>query len=104
MIRPRELVPAVDLHLTSSRDRDDWTIDALCAQIGDTELFYPEKGGSTKDAKAMCAQCPVRDACLRTALTEYTTATDHGIWGGTTPGQRRTLRRQRNTQQEGTAA
>ena len=92
MIRPREFVPAVNLHLSTNRALDDWTIDALCAQIGDTDLFYPDKGGSVRDAKALCADCPVIAECLRTALTQYTTATDHGIWGGTTPRERRVLR------------
>ena len=32
---------------------------ALCAQV-DPELFFPEKGEPTRDAKAVCAACPVR--------------------------------------------
>jgi WhiB family redox-sensing transcriptional regulator len=36
---------------------------ALCAQV-DPELFFPEVGQPTKEAKAVCAACPVRVACL----------------------------------------
>src|SRR5690606_8749782 len=36
-----------------------WQADALCAQT-DPESFFPEKGGSTRDAKTVCASCDVR--------------------------------------------
>ena len=66
-----------------------WQTDALCAQT-DPEAFFPEKGGSTRDAKRVCAACPVRDECL-----EYAMAHDEkfGIWGGLSERERRRLRR-----------
>ena len=33
-----------------------WQEDALCSQT-DPEAFFPEKGGSTRDAKKICSQC-----------------------------------------------
>jgi len=40
-----------------------WQTDALCAQT-DPEAFFPEKGGSTRDAKKICTTCDVRGECL----------------------------------------
>ena len=66
-----------------------WQTDALCAQT-DPEAFFPEKGGSTRDAKRVCFACPVRDECL-----DYAMAHDEkfGIWGGLSERERRRLRR-----------
>jgi WhiB family redox-sensing transcriptional regulator len=66
-----------------------WQEDALCAQT-DPEAFFPEKGGSTRDAKRICAQCTVRAECL-----EYALRNDErfGIWGGLSERERRRLRR-----------
>lgn len=66
-----------------------WQVDALCAQT-DPEAFFPEKGGSTRDAKKVCAACPVRQECL-----DYAMANDErfGIWGGLSERERRRLRK-----------
>lgn len=66
-----------------------WQRDALCAQT-DPEAFFPEKGGSTREAKAVCESCTVRSECL-----EYALAHDErfGIWGGMSERERRKLRR-----------
>lgn len=61
---------------------------ALCAQT-DPEAFFPEKGGSTREAKAVCAACPVREACLAWAIK---TNQPHGVWGGLSEKERRKLR------------
>jgi WhiB family transcriptional regulator, redox-sensing transcriptional regulator len=68
-----------------------WRLDALCAET-DPEAFFPEKGGSTRDAKRVCTGCPVRAECLEFAL-----ANDErfGIWGGLSERERRRLRLQR---------
>lgn len=68
----------------------DWLRDALCAQV-DTEPFFPEKGGSTREAKRICARCRVTDECLQYALDNDE---QHGIWGGLSPRQRRPLERE----------
>jgi WhiB family redox-sensing transcriptional regulator len=66
-----------------------WQTDALCAQT-DPEAFFPEKGGSTRDAKKVCGACNVRSQCL-----EYALANDErfGIWGGLSERERRRLRK-----------
>ena len=66
-----------------------WQTDALCAQIGGDEWF-PEKGELARQARAICAACPVRLQCLEYALKneEYI-----GIWGGLSGPQIRKARR-----------
>jgi WhiB family transcriptional regulator, redox-sensing transcriptional regulator len=66
-----------------------WQSDALCART-DPEAFFPEKGGSTRDAKKICTSCEVRSQCL-----EYALQNDErfGIWGGLSERERRKLRR-----------
>ena len=66
-----------------------WQADALCAQV-DPEAFFPEKGGSTRDAKKICASCEVRAECLEWALENDER---FGIWGGLSERERRKLRR-----------
>jgi WhiB family transcriptional regulator, redox-sensing transcriptional regulator len=66
-----------------------WQTEALCAQT-DPEAFFPEKGGSTRDAKKVCGACNVRAECL-----EYALENDErfGIWGGMSERERRRLRK-----------
>lgn len=64
-----------------------WTEDALCAET-DPEVFFPEKGGSNRPAKAICAACPVSVPCLQYALDNDER---FGIWGGTSEKDRRHL-------------
>jgi WhiB family redox-sensing transcriptional regulator len=70
-------------------DQLSWQADALCAQT-DPEAFFPEKGGSTRDAKRICAGCDVKAQCL-----EYALANDErfGIWGGLSERERRKLKK-----------
>lgn len=65
-----------------------WQDDALCAQT-DPEAFFPEKGGSTRDAKRICAMCEVRQRCLTYALKNDER---FGIWGGKSERERRKMR------------
>jgi WhiB family redox-sensing transcriptional regulator len=66
-----------------------WQERALCAET-DPEAFFPEKGGSTREAKKICTGCEVRAECL-----EYALSNDErfGIWGGLSERERRRLRR-----------
>ncbi|MEE6273495.1 WhiB family transcriptional regulator [Georgenia sp. MJ206] len=64
-----------------------WADEALCAQT-DPEEFFPEKGGSTRSAKAICARCPVSAECLTYALDNHER---FGIWGGMSERERRAL-------------
>jgi WhiB family redox-sensing transcriptional regulator len=73
----------------ATTEDDQWQERALCAQT-DPEAFFPEKGGSTREAKRICLGCEVRDKCL-----EYALAHDErfGIWGGLSERERRRLKR-----------
>ena len=66
-----------------------WQAQALCAQT-DPEAFFPEKGGSTREAKSVCSRCEVKAECL-----EYALQNDErfGIWGGLSERERRRLKR-----------
>ncbi|MCA1834470.1 MAG: WhiB family transcriptional regulator [Actinomycetota bacterium] len=66
-----------------------WQEEALCSYV-DPDVFFPEKGGSSREAKRICTQCSVQDACL-----EYALANDEkfGIWGGLSERERRRLKR-----------
>nr|WP_221219292.1 WhiB family transcriptional regulator [Prauserella isguenensis] len=70
-------------------DEQEWQERALCAQT-DPEAFFPEKGGSTREAKRICQGCEVKDDCL-----EYALAHDErfGIWGGLSERERRKLKK-----------
>jgi WhiB family redox-sensing transcriptional regulator len=70
-------------------EEGSWHERALCSQT-DPEAFFPEKGGSTREAKRICTGCEVRDECL-----EYALAHDErfGIWGGMSERERRRLKR-----------
>lgn len=66
-----------------------WQAFALCAYV-DPDVFFPEKGGSSREAKRICAMCTVRQECL-----EYALANDErfGIWGGLSERERRRWKR-----------
>jgi WhiB family transcriptional regulator, redox-sensing transcriptional regulator len=64
-----------------------WREAAACAQ-SDPELFFTDQPAQQAQALAVCAGCPVRDACLRDALTN---ARLYGVWGGLTETERRAL-------------
>ncbi|OBA90554.1 transcription factor WhiB, partial [Mycobacteriaceae bacterium 1482268.1] len=81
--------PELDAIAPLTPDDELWQEKALCAQT-DPEAFFPEKGGSTREAKRICQGCEVRDACL-----DYALAHDErfGIWGGLSERERRRLKR-----------
>lgn len=68
----------------------DWQKSALCAQA-DPEAFFPEQGGSTREAKLICNECEVRSDCLEYALENNER---FGIWGGLSERERRNLKEQ----------
>lgn len=65
----------------------DWRHSALCAQT-DPELFFPEKGGSTAPARAVCARCDVIGPCLAESLAEHDR---YGVRGGLSERSRRKI-------------
>lgn len=75
--------------LFKSDDDVSWQHKALCSQT-DPEAFFPEKGGSTRDAKQVCARCEVREQCLQWAIEHDER---FGIWGGLSERERAAIRR-----------
>lgn len=70
-----------------------WRLNGAC-RYADPDLFFAEGSGplaieTERAAKRVCADCLVRRSCLEWALT---TPEADGIWGGTSPSERRLLR------------
>ena len=85
------MTAAVDLGLPAWPDETalDWQQRALCAQT-DPDGFFPEKGGSTREAKRTCMSCEVKAECLTYALENDER---FGVWGGLSENERRRLKR-----------
>lgn len=58
----------------------------------DPDLFFPERGASTRTAKSICRECSVRVECLEFAIVS---SEKFGIWGGLSERERRKIRRER---------
>ena len=87
-----EVVPlGLDIFAIEVDDAEElaWQDRALCAQT-DPEAFFPEKGGSTREAKKVCRTCEVRAECLEYALEHDER---FGIWGGLSERERRRIKR-----------
>lgn len=71
----------------------DWT-DAACAEVGEWagDIWFPEVGEHNDRAKAVCAGCPIREACLTYALD---TRQPYGVWAGLSTAERNALLRRR---------
>jgi WhiB family transcriptional regulator, redox-sensing transcriptional regulator len=87
--RPHLSLVADSFEPEPETEENQWQDRALCAQT-DPEAFFPEKGGSTREAKRICLGCEVKDQCL-----DYALAHDErfGIWGGLSERERRRLKR-----------
>jgi WhiB family redox-sensing transcriptional regulator len=68
-----------------------WRSKAACRGL-DPAVFYPPSDEEAGEAKAVCASCPVREACLEYALANRER---DGVWGGATERERRRIIRQR---------
>lgn len=66
-----------------------WQEWARCREA-DPELFFPADGQPAEPARRICRRCPVIRDCLDEAMRHEER---HGVWGGTSPNQRTTLRR-----------
>ena len=72
-------------------DNRDWLGQANCMGV-DPDLFFPERGSSTREAKEVCRGCVVREDCLDYAIARNE---KFGIWGGLSERERRKVRRVR---------
>ncbi len=68
-----------------------WQKQANCLGVN-PNLFYPERGVSTSEAKAVCDGCEVKNECLEAAVER---GEKFGIWGGLSERERREIRRER---------
>ncbi len=91
------LAALVAAHRAAGRGERRWQENANCLGV-DPDLFFPERGASTREAKTVCRGCEVRVDCL-----EYTLAHGEkfGIWGGLSERERRRVRRQRALERRG---
>jgi WhiB family redox-sensing transcriptional regulator len=80
-------------------DERRWQERANCLGV-DPDLFFPERGASTREAKSVCRGCEVRAECLEYALAH---GEKFGIWGGLSERERRRVRRQRALERRGVA-
>ncbi|MFI9272155.1 WhiB family transcriptional regulator [Kitasatospora sp. NPDC052896] len=76
----------------------NWQLDAACRGADSSLFFHPpgERNPAHDDrdtaAKAVCARCPVREACLNHALTARE---PYGVWGGLSEDERAAVLRSR---------
>lgn len=73
-------------------DRDDILVRRAACTGALVDLFFPDPtrpdAQHLEQARAICAGCLVREACLAAGMAE-----EHGIWGRLDPQERRVLRR-----------
>jgi WhiB family redox-sensing transcriptional regulator len=69
--------------------RDEvWKVRAKCANF-DVNEFFPGDGVTISHIREFCSTCPVARECVDYAV-KY--VLDHGVWGGTSPKERRAIR------------
>lgn len=83
---------SIPVSIDSQPESELWQEYANCLGV-DPDLFFPERGASTKEAKAVCRGCVVKDQCLEYALNN---SEKFGIWGGMSERERRRIRRARS--------
>ena len=94
------LAALVAAHRAANRGERRWQENANCLGV-DPDLFFPERGASTREAKAVCRGCEVREDCLEYALAH---GEKFGIWGGLSERERRRVRRPRALERRGAIA
>ena len=87
---------AVDVVVAPTLEAWEWQLRGRCRGMP-TEIFFTaeqDKGRRRLDhekrAKRICQTCPVLNQCRQYAVAA---AEPYGIWGATTPQERRDLRR-----------
>ena len=83
------------LSVSAQRIDEDWQVKAAC-RGPQAAVFFPPPQFERKDekveretrAKAICADCSVRQPCLEYAIS---IREPHGIWGGLNENERRHL-------------
>jgi WhiB family redox-sensing transcriptional regulator len=70
-------------------------IVAAC-RATDPDLFFSDNPADVDQAKQTCSGCPARGDCLSYALAHEI---EFGVWGGSTPEERQTLRNTRHLEE-----
>ena len=86
-----EPIRVADPYPMAIEPAENWQDRANCLGV-DPDLFFPERGASTREAKEVCRGCVVQADCLEFALQN---GEKFGIWGGLSERERRRIRRQR---------
>jgi len=71
----------------------EWMARGLCTNVPPSR-FFPSDGAGVELARKVCADCPVREACLEHALEQRI---DHGVWGGCSERERRRILKHRRS-------
>jgi WhiB family transcriptional regulator, redox-sensing transcriptional regulator len=92
MPRPHEVAAARRdsrlVRAAAERQLDEaWRTRGACQAV-DPETFFPAPSEAADTAMALCRTCDVQGACLAWALE---VGDCHGVWGGTTPRERRAM-------------
>jgi WhiB family transcriptional regulator, redox-sensing transcriptional regulator len=73
-----------------------WRLKAACLGA-EPDVFFPTARRHTthtwKAARDYCDRCPVRRQCLDLAMRQQAAEDRWGMFGGTTPSERRRMRR-----------
>ncbi|HEX5585824.1 MAG TPA: WhiB family transcriptional regulator [Acidimicrobiia bacterium] len=91
------LAALVAVQRSTTNGEKRWQEQANCLGV-DPDLFFPERGASTREAKAVCRSCEVQGDCLEYALAH---GEKFGIWGGLSERERRRVRRARALERRG---
>ena len=68
-----------------------WKLQGACRGL-DADIFFPDRGASTRLAKTVCRRCDVQEECLEYAVNNRE---KFGIWGGLSERERRAIRKKR---------
>ncbi|GIJ14680.1 hypothetical protein Vgi01_13640 [Micromonospora gifhornensis] len=73
--------------LSERRQDEAWRTRGACQSV-DPETFFPAPNEPADAAVSLCRSCDVQGSCLAWALE---VGDCHGVWGGTTPRERRAM-------------
>lgn len=79
------------MRVEESRDEYEWMLRGRCREVN-AGNFFPTDAAGVELAQRVCAECPVKTQCLEYALLHRI---DHGVWGGESERDRRSIRRPR---------
>lgn len=96
--RPGRVYDCVPCRGSGIKPDDEWRERAACVNAS-SDTFFITRGNPASIAQALeyCAECPVTAECLDYIMALPGGFRELGVWGGTTPAQRRRLAKSRPT-------